>query len=76
MTTAHRRLIVDRTACAGHGLCYAMAPVLIEPDDQGDPLILANPIPDARLGDADTAVAVCPERALSLTVAADSEHRP
>ncbi|MFC8529888.1 ferredoxin [Nocardia sp. NPDC057227] len=71
MTTTPARLIVDRNACAGHGMCYAMAPILVEPDEQGDPVILADPIPGAQLGAADTAVAACPERALSLAAATD-----
>lgn len=65
MSTAH--LVIDRTACAGHGMCYSTAPALLEPDEQGDPVILRDPVPDSHRGDAETAVATCPERALALT---------
>ncbi|WP_280420443.1 ferredoxin [Nocardia carnea] len=68
MSTASTRLVIDRTACAGHGMCYSAAPDLVESDEQGDPVVLLDPIPDTHRGDADTAVAVCPERALSLTL--------
>ncbi|WP_040801091.1 ferredoxin [Nocardia higoensis] len=73
MTTPPVRLVVDRKACAGHGMCYAVAPILVESDDQGDPVVLVDPVPETQLDDADTAVSVCPERALSLTTAAPSD---
>ncbi|WP_067678440.1 ferredoxin [Nocardia miyunensis] len=62
-------LIVDRTACAGHGLCYATAPDLLEPDDFGNPVVGAGPIPESQLEFARRAAAACPERALTLTSA-------
>lgn len=64
MTTHH--LIVDRNACAGHGLCYSVAPDIIDADEQGDPVITADPIPDDQLEFADSAVQACPEQALTL----------
>ncbi|WP_109529510.1 MULTISPECIES: ferredoxin [Nocardia] len=79
MTDDPARLVVDRHACAGHGMCYAVAPALVEPDEQGDPVVLVDPIFAEQLGDADTAVSVCPERALSLTHASqlsDLEEQP
>ena len=60
------RLNIDRTACAGHGLCYGAAPEILGSDDQGDPLVLADPVPPAREGLARAVVAACPERALRL----------
>jgi ferredoxin len=59
-------LVVDRKACAGHGLCYSIAPDVIDADDQGDPVITADPIPDDQLELAQNAVEACPERALRL----------
>ena len=79
MTAAPARLVVDRGACAGHGMCYSVAPALVESDEQGDPVVLVDPISAEQLGDADTAVSVCPERALSLTHApspSDLEEQP
>lgn len=64
--TRARRLEVDRDTCAGHGLCYGSAPELVDSDEQGDPVILADPVPDGLLDAARTAVDVCPERALRL----------
>ncbi|MCX4098452.1 ferredoxin [Nocardia sp. alder85J] len=73
MSPEPSRLVVDRNACAGHGLCYATAPDLLGPDDQGDPVVLADPLPADRLDAGQTVVTVCPERALSLT--GPSRHR-
>jgi len=69
------RLVVDRHACAGHGMCYGVAPVLVESDDLGDPVVLVDPVPEAHLDDAHTAVSVCPERALSLTAASSTDSQ-
>ncbi|MDN5913756.1 MAG: ferredoxin [Pseudonocardia sp.] len=59
-------LTVDRGACAGHGLCYGAAPELVDCDEQGDPIIVADPVPEERIGAARHVVDVCPERALAL----------
>ncbi|BBZ05665.1 hypothetical protein MCHIJ_51020 [Mycolicibacterium chitae] len=59
-------LIIDRNACAGHGLCYGGAPEILDCDDQGDPVLLVDPIPDDQLDKARLVVSICPERALSL----------
>lgn len=61
-----QHLIVDRTACAGHGLCYGAAPELVDCDDQGDPVILVDPVPRTQAGEARQVVDMCPERALTL----------
>lgn len=61
-----RHLTVDRAVCSGHGLCYGAAPELVDCDDSGDPVILADPVPDARVGEAQRVVDLCPERALAL----------
>ena len=61
-----RHLVVDRGVCAGHGLCYGAAPEVVDCDDQGDPVVTADPIPDSRLGQARHVVDLCPERALTL----------
>lgn len=61
-----QHLTVDRKACAGHGLCYSVAPDIIDADDQGDPLISDDPIPEDQVEFAENAVEACPERALAL----------
>ena len=66
-----RQLHVDRAACAGHGLCYGTAPELLDSDEQGDPVIITDPVPDELVDSARHAVDMCPERALAL-----SEQKP
>ncbi|MGW0040891.1 ferredoxin [Rhodococcus sp. NPDC003348] len=61
------RLNVDRSACAGHGLCYGGYPEVLDCDDQGDPVILRDPLDTAaEIDAARAAVQVCPERALTV----------
>jgi ferredoxin len=65
--TSAVRLAVDRTACAGHGLCYGGSPDVLDCDDQGDPVILRDPLgTDAEVESARSAALACPERALSV----------
>lgn len=59
-------LVVERAACAGHGLCYGAAPEILDCDDQGDPVLLVDPMPDDLLERAHHVVNICPERALSV----------
>ncbi|MEQ3549902.1 ferredoxin [Pseudonocardia nematodicida] len=61
-----QRLTVDRAICAGHGLCYGSAPELVDSDEQGDPVIVTEPVPADLAGTARRVVAMCPERALAL----------
>ncbi|WP_439031485.1 ferredoxin [Gordonia terrae] len=59
-------LTVDRVACAGHGLCYGVAPDLIDADDQGDPVVPERALTSEEAVLANEAVSMCPERALAL----------
>lgn len=59
-------LTIDRKACAGHGLCYSVAPDIIDADEQGDPVISDDSVPEDQLEFAENAVEACPERALAL----------
>jgi len=62
------KLIVDKGACQGHGLCYAAAPGLLEADDEG--YVLADEpidVPAAAARAARTAKDACPEAAITLT---------
>lgn len=61
-----QRLVVDMSACSGHGMCYSTSPHLIDCDDQGYPVVPQeiSSIDDVRAAEA--AVIVCPERALSI----------
>ena len=59
-------LSIDRTRCAGHGLCAELLPELIRLDDWGYPIIAAGPVPDHLAAHARRAVAACPALALRL----------
>lgn len=60
-------LIVDRSVCAGHGMCYGRAPDVVDCDDSGYPVVLHDVLElDGHIAAAEKAVAMCPERALSL----------
>ncbi|MFC9761133.1 ferredoxin [Rhodococcus jostii] len=59
-------LRVDRSACAGHGLCYGAAPEIVDSDDQGYPVVVAESVPEERRDQLDALVEMCPERALSV----------
>ena len=63
-------LRVDRTRCAGHGLCAELLPELIRLDDWGYPVVAAGPVPAHLEAHARRAVAACPALALALDRAA------
>jgi ferredoxin len=69
-----RRLRVDRTACAGHGLCADLLPERISLDEWGFP-ILSGDVPPRLAAHARRAVRACPVLALRLVRAAD-QPRP
>jgi ferredoxin len=57
---------VDAMACQGHGLCYALAPDVIDLDDDGHATMRpGGPEPAADL--AARLVASCPELAITAT---------
>ncbi|SHH06297.1 ferredoxin [Jatrophihabitans endophyticus] len=62
------KLRIDSTVCMAHGRCYALAPELVEVDDQGYPVLTAAA--DDLAADqeplADEVVGTCPEGAISL----------
>jgi ferredoxin len=60
------RLVLDPTACDGHGLCAGLLPERITLDEWGYPIIDAEPIGGALIDHARRAVATCPVLALSL----------
>jgi ferredoxin len=63
------QLSVDENRCTGHGRCYTVAPNLLTDDDEGFVTLRGSsmPITDDQLADAESAVAACPERAITLT---------
>jgi ferredoxin len=62
------RLVLDPTACDGHGLCAELFPEGVTLDDWGFP-VLTGPVPDAQLRHARRAVSACPALALRLETA-------
>lgn len=57
---------VDTAACAGHGVCEALAPHIFEVDDDGKAHVIAQTIDEADRVDVGYAVNQCPEQALRL----------
>lgn len=60
------RLRIDEEACTGHGRCYSLAPELFDADDYGHGTLIADEVPEGLTDRAKTAVANCPERAITL----------
>jgi ferredoxin len=61
-----RRLRLDPTACAGHGLCADLLPERIGLDEWGFPIIFGD-VPPGLAAHARRAVRACPVLALRLT---------
>ena len=59
------RLVVDPTACTGHGLCAELFPEGVSLDDWGFPVV-GGPVPDDQLKHARRAVSACPALALRV----------
>ena len=58
---------LDREACTGHGLCYAMAGALFDSDDEGHSVLLVDgELTPEQLELARTAELNCPERAITV----------
>ena len=59
-------LHIDWTRCDGHGLCAALLPNRITPDEWGYPILAAHPLRKDEVTDIRRAVALCPALALRL----------
>lgn len=60
------KIMVDRSRCAGLGLCEAVAPDIFEVDAGGDLVLHDDAASDDRRADVDDAVEGCPTQALSV----------
>lgn len=62
------KITVRDERCTGHGRCYALAPELLDYDDEGYVTIRDQTIdvPNDQIGPAREAAATCPERAVEL----------
>jgi ferredoxin len=65
------RLEIDTAVCTGHGRCYTRAPALVEPDDEGFPVLLhdGGAVDEGLVEAARTAAQSCPEGAITLVEA-------
>lgn len=64
-------LVVDPTACDGHGVCAELFPEGITLDPWGYPVVQPGDIPTRLLDHAARAAASCPRLALTLV-----KHKP
>jgi ferredoxin len=60
------RLEVDWSRCDGHGLCAALLPSRISPDEWGFPMISPAPLRAGEEPNVRRAIGVCPALALRL----------
>lgn len=61
------RIVLDSRACQGHGRCYALAPDLFEPDEEGYAVLRTDgEVPAGAEDDARLAADSCPELAISV----------
>jgi ferredoxin len=61
------RIVLDAERCTGHGRCYALAPDVFDADDDGHCIVrIDDQVPGELADKARTAVANCPELALSI----------
>jgi len=61
------RVHIDDERCEGHGRCYALAPLVFEPDEIGNTRTLADgAVPPGEEDRARLAVANCPEQAITI----------
>ena len=60
------KIVLDESACVGHGRCYALAPEVFEPDDYGHCLLRHDVVPAELEEQARTGAQACPEDALTV----------
>jgi ferredoxin len=70
----NHRVVVDRIACTGHGLCAELFPEHFALDEWGYPVESTDRITGSRLRHARRAVAACP--ALALRLEPDRSREP
>jgi ferredoxin len=64
--TAAAHVQVDLGLCASTGTCEMVAPDLFEITDDGDLVVLADPVPADQVDAARKAARACPTRALKV----------
>ncbi len=57
---------IERGRCQGHGICAAVAPNIFDLDGDGKAFSLVDFVAADERADFDEAVAMCPEKAISV----------
>lgn len=65
------RITLQRDLCSGHGRCYALAPEVYEPDDDGYCNPLFDVVPEALRAKAQLGATNCPEDAIVIDTTSD-----
>ena len=61
------RIEIDNDRCTGHGRCYALAPEVFEPDNEGHSIVLCEEeVPPEYEAKARLGVDNCPEQAIAI----------
>ena len=60
------KIMIDRARCEGYGFCEQAAPAVLKLDDEGDPQLQHEQVPNDELAAASAATRVCPVAALTL----------
>jgi len=67
------KIRLNSERCSGHGRCYVLAPEVFDEDDRGHCVVKLETVPPELQESARTGVEACPEYALSIVMADDSE---
>jgi ferredoxin len=61
------RIRIDEDRCTGHGRCYALAPRVFEPDDDGNGRVISADVAPELEDEARSGARNCPEEAITIT---------
>ena len=57
---------LDPELCQGHGRCYALAPDVFQPDDDGHGVVVVDDVPPELEAGARLGAGNCPEDAITI----------
>jgi ferredoxin len=66
MPAAKLRVVADRSACCGYGVCAELCPEVFKVDDIGLVVVLADLVPPSVENKARDAASACPANALQI----------
>jgi ferredoxin len=61
------KVTIDKGLCSGHGRCYALAPEVFEPDEDGFSVVTQQDVPSAFEAAVRLAEQNCPEGAVTIS---------